>query len=152
MLMKTKSLVAAFAVLVLLPLGAVAQDSTPPPDAAPAAAAPADAAGGDPAAGEMVFRKCKVCHQIGPMAKNSVGPILNGIVGRKSGSIENFNYSSANKDSGITWDEATLKVYLTNPQAKVPGTKMAFPGLPMAQDRENVVAFLKQFDADGNKK
>ena len=104
----------------------------------------------DAAAGEQVFKKCKVCHQIGPTAKNMVGPVLNGIVGRKAGTYENYSYSDANKNSGITWDEATLDVYLTNPKAKVPGTKMTFPGLPSADDRKNVIAYLKSIGPDGN--
>jgi cytochrome c len=130
MLTKTNALVVGFALILALPGAAQAQDAN---------------------AGEKVFAKCKACHQIGPTAKNAVGPILNGVVGRKAGIIEGYNYSEANKGSGITWDEATLKEYLTNPRAKVPGTKMIFPGLPSEQDRDNVIAFLKQFDKDGKK-
>lgn len=102
---------------------------------------------GDPAAGEKVFMKCKVCHQIGDTAKNMVGPVLTGVVGRKAGTYPGYNYSEANKNSGITWDEATLDTYLTNPKAKVPGTKMIFPGLPKEEDRKNVIAYLKTFPA-----
>jgi cytochrome c len=105
----------------------------------------------DAAAGEKVFLKCKACHQIGEGAKNAVGPVLNGVVGRHSGSAEGYNYSEANKNSGLTWDEATLKEYLKNPKAKVPGTKMIFPGLPAEADIDNVIAYLKQFDATGKK-
>jgi cytochrome c len=105
----------------------------------------------DAAAGERVFLKCKACHQIGEGAKNAVGPVLNRVVGRHSGSVEGYNYSEANKNSGITWDEATLKEYLKNPKAKVPGTKMIFPGLPNEADIDNVIAYLKQFDASGKK-
>lgn len=105
----------------------------------------------DAAAGETVFKKCKVCHQIGEGAKNMVGPNLNGVVGRKAGTEEGYNYSDANKGSGITWDEATLKEYLKNPKAKVPGTKMTFPGLSSDDDINNVVAYLKQFGPDGKK-
>ena len=105
----------------------------------------------DAALGEKVFAKCKVCHQIGEGAKNAVGPVLNGIVGRKAGSYPDYSYSDANKNSGITWDEATLKEYLKNPRAKVPGTKMIFPGLPKDDDIDNVIAYLKQFGADGKK-
>ena len=83
----------------------------------------------DAALGEKVFLKCKACHQIGEGAKNAVGPVLNGVVGRKAGTYPDYSYSDANKNSGITWDEATLKEYLKNPRAKVPGTKMIFPGL-----------------------
>ncbi len=106
----------------------------------------------DAEAGEQVFKKCKVCHQIGEGAHNFVGPELNGVVGRKAGTVPGYNYSEANKNSGITWDEATLKEYLKNPQAKVPGTKMVFPGLPNEKDIDNVIAYLKQFGPDGKKK
>ncbi len=105
----------------------------------------------DAAAGEKVFLKCKACHQIGEGAKNAVGPVLNGVVGRKAGIYPDYSYSDANKNSGITWDEATLKEYLKNPRAKVPGTKMIFPGLTKDEDIDNVTAYLKQFGADGKK-
>ena len=93
-----------------------------------------------------------MCHQIGEGAKNFVGPELNGVIGRKTGSVPNYNYSDANKESGLTWDEATLKEYLTNPKAKIPGTKMIFAGLPKESDRDDLVAYLAQFGADGKKK
>jgi len=105
----------------------------------------------DAALGEKVFFKCKACHQIGEGAKNAVGPVLNGIVARKAGTYPDYSYSDANKNSGLTWDEATLKEYLKNPRAKVPGTKMIFPGLPKDEDIDNVIAYLKQFGADGKK-
>lgn len=106
---------------------------------------------GDPAAGEKVFAKCKVCHQIGEGAKNALGPELNGVVGRKAGSAPGYNYSAANKGSGLTWDEATLKRYLKDPRAVVPGTKMIFAGLSNEKDIDNVIAYLKQFGPDGKK-
>lgn len=106
---------------------------------------------GDPAAGEKVFAKCRACHQIGEGAKNAVGPVLNGVVGRKAGSFPGYNYSTANKSSGITWDEATLKRYLKNPRGVVPGTKMLFPGLSKEKDVDDVIAYLKQFGPDGKK-
>ena len=109
------------------------------------------AAGQDSAAGEKVFAKCKVCHQVGETAKNFVGPVLNGVVGRPAGVYPGYNYSEANKTSGLIWDEATLKVYLKNPKEKVPGTKMVFPGLPSDDDIANVIAYLKQFGPDGKK-
>ncbi|MGH6847373.1 MAG: c-type cytochrome [Methylocella sp.] len=108
---------------------------------------------GDAAAGEKIFtQKCKVCHQIGEGAKNFVGPELNGLIGRKNGSVPGYSYSEADKNSGITWDEATFKEYITNPKAKIPGTKMIFAGLPKEDDRDNLTAYLAQFDADGKKK
>jgi cytochrome c len=110
-------------------------------------------AAGDPAEGEKIFnQKCKACHQIGESTKNTVGPELNGLIGRKTGSVPGYNYSEANKSSGITWDDATLNEYLVNPKAKVPGTKKIFAGLPNESDRANLVAYLAQFDADGKKK
>ncbi len=105
----------------------------------------------DVAAGEKVFAKCKVCHQVGESAKNGVGPVLNGIIGRQAGSVEGYNYTPANKNSGLTWDEATMKEYLKNPRVKIPGTKMVFPGLPNEADIDNVIAYLKQFGSDGKK-
>jgi cytochrome c len=105
----------------------------------------------DAAAGEKVFAKCKVCHQIGETAKNFVGPVLNGVVGRKAGSYPGYHYSSANEKSGLTWDEPTLKEYLKDPKAKVPGTKMVFPGLTAEKDIDDVIAYLKQFGPDGKK-
>ena len=105
----------------------------------------------DAAAGEKVFAKCKVCHQIGEGAKNAVGPVLNGLIGRKTGSVEGYPYSEANKNSGLTWDEATFREYIVNPKAKIPGTKMVFPGLAKPEDIDNIVAYLKQFGADGKK-
>jgi cytochrome c len=109
------------------------------------------AAAQDAAAGEKVFSKCKICHQIGEGAKNMVGPVLNGVVGRPAGAYAGYHYSDANKNSGITWDEATLKEYLKDPKAKVPGTKMVFPGLKSDDDITNVIAYLKQFAPDGKK-
>jgi cytochrome c len=105
----------------------------------------------DAAAGEKVFAKCKICHQIGEGANNMVGPVLNGVVGRKAGSYPDYHYSDANKGSGITWDEATLTEYLRDPKAKIPGTKMVFPGLKSDADIANVIAYLKQFGPDGKK-
>jgi cytochrome c len=108
------------------------------------ASAPSQAqAAGDAAKGKKVFAKCMACHTT-EAGKNKVGPSLHGIIGRKSGSIEGFSYSDAMKNANLTWDEATLDKYLTNPKAEVPGNKMAFPGLPKPEDRANVIAFLKE--------
>ncbi|WP_442753666.1 cytochrome c-554 [Methylocystis sp. JAN1] len=109
-------------------------------------------AAGDAAAGEKVFAKCKACHQIGEGAKNAVAPELNGVDGRKAGSVEGYNYSEAMKNSGITWDAASFKEFIKNPKAKVPGTKMIFQGLASEGDQDNVWAYLAQFGADGKKK
>lgn len=107
---------------------------------------------GDPAAGEKIFQRCRACHQIGETARNGVGPKLNGLLGRPAGSIEGYSYSPANKNSGITWDEPTFRDYIKGPQVKIPNTKMVFPGLKSDQEIDDIVAFLKQFDADGKKK
>ncbi len=105
----------------------------------------------DVAAGEKSFAKCRACHQVGETAKNAVGPELNGLIGRHSGSVEGYNYSEANKKSGITWDEATFAEYIKDPKAKIPGTKMAFAGIKNEQEIKDLTAFLKQFDKDGKK-
>ena len=109
-------------------------------------------ADGDPAAGEKVFQVCKACHQIGETAKNAVGPELNGLFGRHSGSAPGYNYSDANKNSGITWDETVFREYIKAPRAKIPGTKMTFIGIKDDQKIDDLIAYIKQFDADGKKK
>ena len=103
----------------------------------------------DVAAGEQSFKKCLPCHAIGEGAKNKVGPELNGLDGRKSGSAPDYNYSDANKNSGITWNEAQFKEYIKDPKAKVPGTKMIFPGIKNETEVNNLWAYISQFDADG---
>ncbi len=108
-----------------------------------ALAAPTAAQAQDVEAGEAVFKKCRACHEVGPNAKNKVGPVLNGIVGRKAGTYDAFNYSDAMKNSGITWDEANLNEYIADPKKKIPGNKMVFIGLKDEADRANVIAFLK---------
>ena len=105
----------------------------------------------DPVEGEKVFATCKACHQIGEGAKNAIGPELNGVVGRKAGSVAGYSYSDANKNSGITWDESNLTGYLKDPKAKVPGTKMLFAGIKDETKVQDLIAFLKQFDAAGKK-
>jgi cytochrome c len=102
--------------------------------------------GEDAAAGEKVFLVCKVCHQVGDNAKNAVGPVLNGLFGRKAGTVAGYSYSNANKNSGITWDEATFTEYIKDPKAKVPGTKMAFAGLKDEQKIKDLIAYLHTFD------
>ena len=105
----------------------------------------------DAAAGEKVFLKCRACHQVGENAKNLIGPVLNGLFGRKSGSVPGYAYSDANKSSGITWDEATFREYINDPKAKIPGTKMVFAGLKNPKEVDDIIAYLKQFDASGKK-
>ena len=106
----------------------------------------------DLAAGENSFKKCLPCHSVGPDAKNKVGPELNGLDGRKAGSVPDFNYSDANKNSGIVWNETTFKDYIKDPRAKIPKTKMVFPGIKDEKEQNDLWAYLKQFGPDGKKK
>lgn len=106
----------------------------------------------DAAAGEQSFKKCIACHSIGEGAKNKVGPELNGLDGRKSGTVEGFNYSDANKGAAITWGEAVFKDYIKDPRGKIPGTKMVFAGIKNEQEVNDLWAYLKQFGPDGAKK
>jgi cytochrome c len=103
----------------------------------------------DVAAGEQSFKKCLPCHAIGEGAKNKVGPELNGINGRHSGTAADFNYSDANKNSGIVWNEAVFLEYIKDPRAKIPGTKMIFPGIKNEKETADLWAYLKQFGPDG---
>ncbi len=109
------------------------------------------AAAQDAANGEKVFAQCRACHQVGPTAKNAVGPVLNGLFGRQAGTVEGYTYSPANKNSGLTWDEATFREYIKDPRGKVPGTKMVYAGLKDEQRITDLIAYLKQFDAAGKK-
>jgi cytochrome c len=106
----------------------------------------------DVEAGEKSFRKCAPCHNIGPDATNKVGPELNGIDGRKSGSVDGFNYSDANKASGITWDADVFKEYIKDPRGKVPGTKMIFAGIKNEKELGDLWSYVSQFDKTGNVK
>jgi cytochrome c len=106
----------------------------------------------DPQKGEIIFHICMACHSIGPGAENKVGPELNGLDGRHSGSAPNYDYSDANKKSGIVWNEANFKKYIHDPQAMVPGTKMLFPGIKDDQQVNDLWAYVSQFNADGSKK
>ncbi|QTD57345.1 c-type cytochrome [Parasphingorhabdus cellanae] len=132
----------------------------PAPETAEASAAPADTGPpavdnvetldgveyasltGDAAAGKMVFAQCRTCHVTDP-GVNRTGPSMAGIVGREAGTVEGFNYTDANKNSGITWTEEKMFQYLENPQRVIPKTKMIFAGLPDAQKRADVIAYLK---------
>ncbi len=121
--------------IAALPLGAALADPLPP---------------GDPVAGKAVFQKCAGCHSVGPGAINKIGPVLNGIVGQKAGEVPGYDFSAAMKNSGVTWDEATLAQYLRAPRAMIPGIKMTFVGLQRDADLANVIAYLKTFKADGS--
>jgi len=104
----------------------------------------------DAAKGEISFHKCLPCHAIGDDAQNKIGPELNGIDGRHSGSVPDFSYSDANKNSGIVWNEAQFKEYIKDPRAKVPGTKMIFAGIKNEQEINDLWAYVSQFNADGS--
>ena len=106
----------------------------------------------DVAAGKTSFNKCMACHAIGEGAKNKVGPELNGLDGRHSGTAEGYSYSDANKNSGITWNEAQFKDYIKDPKAKIPGTKMVFAGIKNEKEASDLWAFLAQYDNDGKTK
>jgi cytochrome c len=140
------------------PAPAAAPASPAAAPASPAAPATAPAAGavaidvvdkdgnkmsGDPAAGKTVFRQCQACHTLEP-GKNMTGPTLHGIIGRPAGTVEGYNYSKANKDSGITWTEQVMFEYLEAPQQYIKGTKMAFAGLKKPQDRADVIAYIQE--------
>jgi cytochrome c len=106
----------------------------------------------DLAAGATTFKKCAPCHDVGPTAKNKVGPVLNGLDGRKSGTVAGYSYSDANKGSGITWNDASFLEYIKDPKAKIPNTKMTFAGIKNEDEAKNLWAYLKQYDADGKTK
>ena len=99
--------------------------------------------GGDPKAGKVIFLQCAACHSL-ESDVNKQGPSLAGLFGRKAGSVEDFNYSDSNKNSGIVWGESVLRKYLADPQSVVPGTKMTFPGLKDPKQIEDVIAYLKE--------
>jgi cytochrome c len=106
---------------------------------------------GDAEAGKQVFAKCAVCHNIGPDAKNKVGPALTGVIGRQPGTFPGFNYSAAMKkfgEDGKIWTPELLATYLKAPRDVVPGTRMAFAGLKDQTDEDNLIAYLLTFSPD----
>jgi cytochrome c len=106
----------------------------------------------DVAAGEQSFKKCFPCHSVGEGAKNKVGPELNGLDGRHSGSAPGYTYSEPNKNSGIVWGKDVFLEYIRDPRARIPGTKMIFPGIKNEKEAGDLWAYLAQFGADGKKK
>jgi len=107
----------------------------------------------DAGAGEQVFRRlCFACHDVGEKARVKLGPPLNGIDGRQAGTIEGFNYSPANKSSGITWSKEAFDKYIRAPMQEMPGTRMAFVGIKNDKDAADVWAYISQFAPDGKKK
>jgi cytochrome c len=109
-----------------------------------AATAFAAEAAGDPTRGEQIYKRCQGCHSI---EANRVGPRHQGLFGRQAGSLTDYNYSKAMKASGIVWDETTLDQFIANPRGVVPGTKMPFAGIADAQERADLIAYLKQATA-----
>lgn len=102
------------------------------------------------AKGEKVFKKCKACHQVGEGAKNVVGPVLNGVIGRTAGTAADYKYSKAMiaaGEGGMVWNEDNLKGYLENPKKFIAKNKMSFVGLRKEKDRDAVIAYLEQFSA-----
>lgn len=162
---RTGATIAAFACFTLAacggqesaapaPANTAAQGNATPPAANAAAPAPTAASTdtldgstlasftGVAATGETVFAACKTCHVV-DAGVNRIGPSLAGIVGRAAGTVAGFNYTPANKNSGITWTEDKLFQYLEKPQRVVPGTKMAYAGLTDPQKRADLIAYLK---------
>lgn len=99
---------------------------------------------GDPVLGKKVFMRCVACHAVAPNAAAKMGPNLAGVVGRKAGAAPGFKYSAAMKKANLKWDDATLDKWLTKPSTLVPGTSMAFAGVPNADERAAVIAYLKK--------
>src|SRR5246127_6017303 len=106
----------------------------------------------DAAAGKTSFNKCLACHAIGEGAKNKVGPELNGLDGRHSGTAPDYNYSDANKNSGITWNKEEFLEYIKDPKGKIPATKMAFAGIKNEKQANDLWAYISSFDKDGKQK
>jgi len=106
---------------------------------------------GDAVHGQQLYARCSACHTIG-QSGGKMAPALNGVVGRKAGAVAGYTYSPAMAKSGLTWNTATLARFLEAPSKLVPGTKMFFPGFANPQDQADVVAYLKQYRADGSKK
>ena len=104
----------------------------------------------DLAAGEQSFKKCLACHAIGEGARNKIGPVLNGLAGRPSGTIAGYSYSDANKNSGITWNKEQFLEYIRDPRAKIPDTKMIFAGIRNETEAANLWAYLAAFGPDGD--
>ena len=102
-------------------------------------------ADGDPTRGEQIYHRCQGCHSIDA---NRVGPRHAGLFGRHAGSLDDYNYSDAMRASGVVWDETTLDQFLTAPRKFIPGTKMPFAGIPDAQERADLIAYLKKATAE----
>ncbi len=95
----------------------------------------------DPDKGKAIFEQCAACHSLGDPGDYD-GPSLKGVIGRKAGSLEDYRYSAAMKRSDVTWDAGTLDTYVTDPQAFIPGNRMAFAGISDKTQREDLIAYL----------
>jgi len=96
---------------------------------------------GDPARGQQIYARCQGCHSI---ERNRIGPMHKGLFGRRAGSVAGFAYSAAMRSSGIVWSEVTLDQFLQGPREMVPGTKMTYAGVPDAQERADLITYLRQ--------
>lgn len=124
------------------PAAAAAPEATDAQLKAAQAKLPAPYNTADLANGQTKFALCASCHTIAPGGPNMTGPNLNGVVGRKAGSVAGYSYSDAVKNAGFSWDAAHLDKWLTNPQATLPGTKMSFMGVKDPKDRTDVIAYV----------
>lgn len=109
--------------------------------------APVAAAAQDAAAGQRVFNQCRACHTVEQGGRNGVGPNLWHMFGRRAGSVDGFRYSAAMRqrgEGGLAWDEATLRAYLAEPRAVVPGGSMSYAGLRNEQQMNDLIAYLRQ--------
>lgn len=102
--------------------------------------------------GERSFSKCLACHAIGPRTEAKIGPQLNGLDGRRAGAVPNFTYSDGIKKAGIVWTEESFREFMRNPATRVPGNKMAFPGIKSDQESSDLWAYIKKFSAEGGAK
>jgi cytochrome c len=107
--------------------------------------APSALAAGDPEKGRAVFARCASCHQVGPSAHNGFGPQLNGIIGRRAGSVDGYAYSPAMKNAALVWSEKNLKTFLKSPGDTVPGNKMRFWGIGSDSQVADLMAYLRQY-------
>ena len=106
----------------------------------------------DLAAGENSFKKCLACHAVGEGAKNKVGPLLNGLEGRKSGTDRGLQLFGGQQELRHHLEQGDVPRLHQGPAAKIPGTKMIFPGIKNETEANNLWAYLASFDASGKKK